>query len=159
MLTILSMIVGFVSSLAPDLMKRWQDKSDKQHELAVLEMQMKQAENAHLYKMDEIGVQAYGQIVQSAHREQSEALEKASKWVVNLTASVRPTLTYLFMISFIGFKMCAFFAVINPSLPWQEGLTYTQAMLAVWGEEETAIFAGIIAYWFGERGLLKRRTA
>lgn len=158
MLTILSMIVGFVSSLAPDVLKLFQDKRDKQHELAILELQMKQADNAHLYKMDEIGVQAYGDIVQTAIKSQDSMLDKSSKWVVDFTASVRPVITYLFMLSFVGFKAAAFCAAINPSLPWHDGMTLTQAMLSVWGEEETAIFGGIIAFWFGDRSLTKRRS-
>jgi hypothetical protein len=151
------MLVGFISSLAPEFLKRWQDKADKSHELALLEMQMKQAENVHMYRMDEIGVQAYGDIVQSAHRSQDNMLDKASRWVIDFTSSVRPVITYLFMIAFIGFKMAIFFAALNPSLPWQESMTFAQAMALVWDDEDKAIFAGIIAYWFGDRGLIKNR--
>ena len=158
MLAIISMIVGFVSSLAPDILRLFQDKRDKAHELALLEMQMQQAEKGHLYKMDEIGVQAYGDIIQSAHRSQDSMMDKSSKWVVDLTASVRGVITYLFMMAFIGFKIAAFFAAINPNLPWQDSMSYTQAMLSVWGEEETAIFSGIVAFWFGDRSLTKRRA-
>lgn len=158
MLTVLSMIVGFISSLAPEFMKRWQDSSDKKHELALTRLQVEAAERGYLYKADEIGVEAYRDMAVAAHQEQTETLKTASLWVIDMSASVRPVVTYLFMIAFIGFKMCAFFAAINPSLPWQESMTYTQAMLAVWGEEETAIFAGIIAYWFGDRAMAKRRA-
>ena len=158
MLTILSMIVGFVSSLAPDILKLFQDKRDKKHELALLEMQLKQAENSHLYRMDEIGVQAYSQIVQSGHQSQDSMLDKSSKWVVDFTASVRPVVTYLFMASFMGFKAAAFCAALNPALPWQDAMNYSQAMMMVWGDEETAIFGGIIAFWFGSREMLKRRA-
>lgn len=157
MLTILSMLIGFLSSVAPELMKKWQDSSDKKHELALLAMQMQQAENSHQYKMDEIGVQAYSDIVQSAHREQADSLERASKWVINLSAGVRPVVTYVFVIAFIGFKVAAFFAAMNPALPWQQSMNYTQAMLLVWGAEESAGFWGIIAYWFGDRAMAKRR--
>jgi hypothetical protein len=158
MLTVISMIVGFVSSLAPEFMKRWQDASDKKHELALTKLQIEATERGYQYKADEIGVEAYRDMVVAAHTEQTETLKSASRWVVDMSASVRPVVTYLFMIAFIGFKMAAFFAAINPNLPWQEGMTYTQAMLAVWGEEETAIFAGIIAYWFGDRAMAKRRA-
>lgn len=158
MLTILSMLIGFISSLAPDFLKALQDKRDKAHELEILALQIKQSDNEHLYKMDEIGVTAYSEMVQSGHRSQDATLDKASRWVINMTASVRPTVTYLFMIAFIGFKFAAFCAAINPNLPWKEAMTYSQAMLAVWGEEDTAMFAGIMAFWFGERGLIKRRA-
>ena len=157
MLTILSMLIGFASSLAPEFMKRWQDRSDKVHELKILKIQMENADRVAAYRMDEIGVEAYSNIVQSAHREQAETLKGASKWVINFSASVRPCSTYLFMIAFIGFKMCIFLAAVNPLLPWHSPLTFSQAMLMVWGEEETAIFAGIMAYWFGDRTMAKSR--
>lgn len=158
MLTVLTMLIGFVSSLAPDLLKKWQDASDKKHELDVLAMQMKQAESGHLYKMDEIGMQSYGEIVQAALADQSKQMERASKWVVDLSASVRPAVTYIFVLAFIGFKICSFIAVVTPSLPWKEALSYTDAMLSIWGESETAVLGGILAYWFGDRGMVKMRT-
>lgn len=159
MLTILSMIVGFVSSLAPEFLKMVQDKGDKKHELAMMKIQIEATEKGYEYKADEVGMEAYRDMVVAAHQEQAETLKLASGWVVDLSASVRPVVTYLFMISFVGFKVAAFCAAINPNLPWQEAMTYTQAMLAVWGEEETAIFAGIISYWFGDRAMAKRKAA
>ncbi len=157
MLTILSMLIGFLSSSAPSFMAFFQDKNDKAHELAMMELQLKNTNMIESYRADEIGVKEYSAIVQSAHRSQDSMVEKCSKWVMNFTASVRPVITYLFMISFIGFKVAAFCAAINPSLPWHQAVSFSQAMLQVWGEEETAIFSGIIAFWFGDRALTKRR--
>lgn len=159
MLTILSMIIGLFSSTAPDILKIFQDKRDKSHELAMLELQLKQQNTVESYKMDAIGIQAYSDIVQSAQRSQDSMLDKASRWVVDLTASVRPIATYLFVIAFIGFKMAAFFSALNPNLPWQHAVTFTEAMNAIWGEEENAGFWGIIFYWFGDRALAKNRRA
>jgi len=39
MLTLLGSLIGFLSSFAPSLIKLWQDKQDKQHELKLLEKQ------------------------------------------------------------------------------------------------------------------------
>ena len=159
MLTIISMFIGFLSSLAPELLKRWQDASDKKHELAMLELQIEATEKGYGYKADEVGIDAYRAMVVAAHQEQADTLKNADKWIVDVSASVRPFITYLFMIAFIGFKIASFFAAVNPNLPWHSALTYNQAMLSVWGEEETAIFAGIMAFWFGDRTLSKRRMA
>lgn len=159
MLTILSMLIGFVSSLFPDVMKLFQDKRDKAHEIKLLELQLQQASATASYKLDEIGVGAYRDIVVAATQQQTQILDRASQWVVNLTASVRPTVTYLFVIAFVGFKMAMFFAAINPSLPWHEAVSYSQAMMNIWGEEETAILGGLLSYWFSDRTLAKRRSA
>ena len=153
------MIIGFVSSLAPDIVGLMKDTKDKKHELALAKIQIEATEKGYAYKADEVGVEAYRDMVVAAHQEQADSLKLASRWVIDISTSVRPVITYLFMIAFLGFKAAAFCAALNPSLPWQEALTFTQAMTYVWGEEETAIFGGIIAFWFGDRSMSKRRAS
>lgn len=157
MLTVLTMLIGFISSLAPDFIKKWQDSSDKKHELEMFKLQMEMQAQGHVDKIEEMGMQGYSDIVTAALADQSKQVEKASQWVIDLSASVRPIVTYIFVIAFIGFKMSAFFAAINPSLPWKEALSYGDAMIAIWGESETALLAGIVAYWFGDRAMVKIR--
>lgn len=158
MLTFFTMLIGFLSSMGPEFLKKWQDSSDKRHEIVLLKLQMEASAKGYEYKMDEIGVEAYRDIVTSAHKEQADTLERASQWMIDLSASVRPMVTYLLLIAFIGFKFCAFFAAINPSLPWHEPMTFAQAMLSIWGGEETALFSGVIAFWFGDRAMAKKRS-
>jgi hypothetical protein len=158
MLTILSMLAGFASSLAPELLKRWQDASDKKHELAMTQLQIEAAERGYQYKADEVGVQAYRDIVVAAHQEQADSLAKASQWVVNLSAAVRPNITYLFMVAFIGFKISSFVLLLHPTLPWQQSTTLAQALAIVWSEEDSAMFGAIMAFWFGDRSMAKRRA-
>lgn len=159
MITILSMVVGFLSSMAPEFMKRWQDKADKQHELKMLEMQISAQEKGYGYKADEVGVESYSKMVVSAHKEQADTLKGASRWVINMSASVRPVITYLFMLAFIGFEIAGIYVLLHPTLPWQAGMTFAQATAVVWGDEEMALFAGILAYWFGDRAMARRRMA
>jgi hypothetical protein len=42
MLTLLGSLLGFFSSTFPDLLKLWQDRADRQHELDILDRQMEQ---------------------------------------------------------------------------------------------------------------------
>jgi hypothetical protein len=151
------MLIGFLSSVAPEFIKKWQDSADKKHELAVMELQMQQQRAGYAAKLEEVSVAAYSDIVSSAHKEQAESLEKASRWVADLSASVRPVITYLFVIAFIGFKMALLASALNPSLPWAQAMTFKEAFLLVWGAEESAGFWGIMAYWFGDRTMAKRR--
>ena len=155
MLTIISMIIGFITSILPEIMKRLQDASDKQHELDILQLQMQRADSEASYKLEAAGVEAYKAIVTSAHSEQGNSLQRANMWVVDLSASVRPIVTYLLLIAFIGFKICLFIAALQPILPWQAGISYHEAVLSIWGENENAMFAGIMAYWFGSRQMLR----
>jgi len=58
MISLLGALLGFLSSLAPTVLKLYQDKQDKQHELKLLELQMQAQAQLHTEKMEEIGAQA-----------------------------------------------------------------------------------------------------
>jgi len=47
MLTLLGSLLGFISSAFPDLLKIWQDKQDRKHELQILDRQMEQMRLGH----------------------------------------------------------------------------------------------------------------
>lgn len=158
MLTILSMIIGLAGSILPELLKKWQDASDKKQEVEIMKLQMEMAEKGHLYKMDEIGVEAYSEMVQSAHKDQAKQIERASRWVVNMSASVRPLVTFYLLVLFTAFKYLEFQAMITHPLPWQTATDIFTALSTIWGEEENAGFWGVIMYWFGDRALAKGRA-
>ncbi len=82
-----------------------------------------------------------------------------NKWVDALAGSVRPTITYLFFLLYALVKWAQFQVLITPSMPWLTALTPAQAMLAIWGEDDMALFTAIIAFWFGQRSLIKFRRA
>jgi hypothetical protein len=48
MLTLLGSLLGFISSAFPDLLKLWQDKQDRAHELQILDRQMEQMRFVHI---------------------------------------------------------------------------------------------------------------
>ena len=58
MLTLLGSLLGFLSSAFPDFLKLWRDHADRKHELAILQMQMKQQRQGHTHRLEEINVQA-----------------------------------------------------------------------------------------------------
>jgi hypothetical protein len=47
MLTLLGSLLGFISSAFPDLLKIWQDKQDRKHELQIIDRQMEQIHAKH----------------------------------------------------------------------------------------------------------------
>ena len=58
MLTLLASLLGFATSSLPKLLNLWQDKQDRQHELAILDRQMEQMRLGHHQYLEEIQVQA-----------------------------------------------------------------------------------------------------
>lgn len=79
-------------------------------------------------------------------------------WVDALSGSVRPVLTYLFFATYVVVKAAQFNLLLEPALPWQAPLAPAQALVSLWGEEDEAIFAAIISFWFGQRALMKARN-
>jgi hypothetical protein len=63
------------------------------------------------------------------------------------TGSVRPTITYAFAATYILVKYAIYVSY------YQSGYTWTQAIQAIWGGEDFAVFSTIMAFWFGGRFL------
>ena len=146
MMTLLASLIGFLGSAFPDLIKLFQDRSDKQHELAVLQLQMEQQKAGYQQQLQEIQI--------NADTAESKALYKTYHtgvaWVDALNGTVRPMLAYAFFALYAAVKMLQIrFIDFTQILPWQ--------MDVLWSAEDQAIFAGIISFYFGQRAMSKVR--
>jgi hypothetical protein len=146
MITLLASLVGFISSLIPEIMKFFLDRSDKKHELQILEQQMKMRQSGVASQLEEI-------IANNSFKE-AQALYKTYKtgicWVDALNGTVRPVLAYSFFaiytfIKFLQFKIIA--ASIN----------IADIVNILWSPDDQAIFAGIISFYYGQRAVSKLR--
>jgi small neutral amino acid transporter SnatA (MarC family) len=140
MLSILGSILGFGSSLIPTLVKFFQDKKDKEHELKLLEIQMQMQAAGHTQRLEEINA--------NADIEESKALYQSAQPILSgvrwvdavisfMTSSVRPMITY------------AFFALYA----WVKAAQYVKVkdVATIWSQEDMAIFCTIVSFWFGAR--------
>jgi len=151
MLTLLGSLLGFISSTFPDLLKFWQDKQDRKHELQILDRQMEQMRLGHNQRLDEIAINA--DVSQSLALYKHDSQPSGVTWVDGLRASVRPMITYGFFILFAWVKLSAVILLMN-----QDGLNINEALIHIWDGETQALFAGILSFWFGSRSLAKRRS-
>jgi hypothetical protein len=130
MVTLLASLLGFIGSMFPSFIKAWQDKDDKKHELKILELQIAADKQKRGSKLEAIN--AYYDV------ESSKAIYKTYKtgisWVDSFNGTVRPAIAYGF------FGLYATVKVLT-------GLS--------WAEEDHAIFAGVISFYYGQRGLYK----
>ena len=156
MLSILSGILGFATSGLPSVLKFFEQKSDHSHEqqMAKLEIQrtMELAkagyasqEKIEEFKTDQVSMETYAQERVALYKKEEKVAEGASTWVINLRASVRPIITYIFVtillvVDFVGL----YWAIAS-------GHNYAEAMHIVFSNEEMAILASIIGFWFGSR--------
>ncbi len=145
MTTLLASLIGFISSVFPEIFKLWRDKSDKQHELAILQLQIQNAQADRDIRREEIGV--YADIAES------QALYKTYNtgvtWVDALNGTVRPVITYAFFFEYVLIKYMQY-TMIGDQAP------LFQYLDILWTQEDQAIFAGIISFYFGQRAMNKR---
>ena len=152
MLTLLTTALGFASSFAPNILGFFQDKQDKKHELNVLaaetEMQMKLGEQ----RLEAMVAEGAVREIEAAHKEQAATIRKASTAFANLSASVRPVVTYLFV---------AVFLIISWAIAWvvlgEQGLTL-EALNSLLDDRFFALLSSMIAFWFGNRAFSNRKT-
>jgi hypothetical protein len=168
MLSLLSTLGGLLISGLPKMLDFFQNKADQSHELALArlqnEMQLQLAAQGFAaqakieeIRTDQVAMQSEAQMTQAALDHDKRVMDKASQWAVNYVATVRPTVTYIFVIELV---------LVNAGLAWfllfKEGLgtlTVDQFIAAtnmIFSDDEMAMLGGIIGFWFGSRGWSKK---
>jgi hypothetical protein len=139
----ISLLLGFFSSILPQALKMWGDWSDKKHELDLLKLQFEHADKVALRQLDLAEIEAAGRIQQSTVESDAKIVTQAHKWAIDINALIRP-LGALFAYWTIGF-------VVYHSLYGSAAVATT--LLGIPLVVETCQF--IIGYWFGQRSVVK----
>lgn len=167
MIALISTLVGFISSAIPDCIKLFRDAQDRAHEVTLLKLQIDYdrerlgtvtAENAALRAQQ---LQAIELRADSAEQVALNARLKDNltgiHWVDALAGSVRPIITYAFFLLYFLVKCAQFSMLVDGALPWQATMGSAQALVALWTEEDIAIFSAVIAFWFGQRAMMRAK--
>lgn len=161
MMTLLSTLLGFASGGLPKVLDYFQDRGDKKHELALMSMQREReialAKEGYIaqarveeIKTDQIEMQTQAQERVAMYKHDMKIGDGASTWVINLRASVRPIVTYVFV---------GLLVVVDVAGIWyaySTGVVFADAMTQVFSDDEMSILAAIIAFWFGSQAFNKR---
>ena len=145
MLSLLGSLLGFGTSFLPKIMDYFQDKQDKAHELSMLAAQTDAQVKLEGVRLQAMHVEADICESEALLKHDAKLNSRASQWVVNLAASVRPVLSYLFFIEFFVLTLCV-------NMGWMDLEQYA----AIWNNEMQAIFAAVVSFWFGSRTLARR---
>lgn len=157
---LLGSIFGGLFRLAPEVLKFFDKKNERQHELSMFDRQCELESKRSAQRLQEIGA-VHGMAVDSgvigamtaAIDQQAEMVKAAGGWAAKLSASVRPVVTYwvLFIWSFVH-VWYAYNAWANGSAPLEVFKTMMSA-------DFSALLAGTVNYWFLDRTLAKRGLA
>ncbi len=167
MLSLLSTLGGLLISGLPKLLDFFQNRADQKHELALARVQIERelqlaaqgyAAQARMEEIrtDQIAMQTEAQMTEAALKHDEKVLEKASKWVASYVGTVRPTVTYIFILELVA---------INAAIAWyafnQQGLINNvddliRITTVIFSDDEMAMLGGIIGFWFGTRSWSKK---
>lgn len=160
MMTLLTTLVSFLAGGVPKILSAWQDRQDKKHELALLQMQKERelemlargyAAQAQIeeIKTEQVAIQAAAEERVALYAHDMKIGEGASQWVINLRASVRPVVTYLFVLLLIIVDVAGIWYA------YTKGVDFAVAMENVFSDDEMTILSSIIAFWFGTQAFKK----
>jgi hypothetical protein len=162
MLSVLSSILGFATSGLPSVLDFFKQKGDQKHEQSMARLEMERSvemakagfasqERIEEFKTDQVEMETYAQERMALYKHDEALAKNASPWVNNLRASVRPVVTYIFLFIIL------FIDVVGLIWAMKSGVDFAQALDIIFSQEEMAIFASIIGFWFGSRHWDKRR--
>jgi len=148
MISLLGSLLGFGTSFLPKVFEFFQDKSDKKHELAVMEVQIRQQKELATQKLEAVNVDADIREIESLHRSMQPS---GVKFIDGLRGSVRPVITYAFFGLFVFVEVSAYLALTA------QGVSALDAADATFDQDTRALFAAVISFWFGGRAINRMR--
>jgi hypothetical protein len=174
MLSLISTLGGLLISGLPKLLEHFQNKADQKHELALArvqterELQMAAAGFAAQARVEEIRTEqvamqtqaqmavAESEMVKGAQDHDKAVLDKASRWVANYIGTVRPTVTYIFVLELVAINVfLCFYLWQNPGLinGMDDVMRYADIIFSA---DEMSMLGAIIGFWFGSRTWSKK---
>jgi hypothetical protein len=168
MLSLISTLGGLLVSGLPKLLEFFQNKADQSHEMAMARLQtereLQMAERGFLaqarveeIRSDQVAMQSEAKMTEAALAHDQKVMEKASKWAVNYVATVRPTVTYIFVAELVVINLgLVYFLLFKEGLGTLSVDQFIEATNLIFSEDEMAMLGAIIGYWFGSRGWSKK---
>jgi hypothetical protein len=148
--TLLGGLLGGAFRLAPELLKWVDRKGERGHELLMQDKALEFEKLRGAQRMAEMGSQqdmAWNTGALEVLKESVAAQGRPSgvRWADALSTTVRPAVTYLFVLMYVGVKLSTFVGSV------QTGGDFGAALLASWTAADQALLSGILNFWFVSR--------
>lgn len=146
-------VLGGVARMVPEVLKFFDRKAERKHELDMNEFQFKFQKEAGAQKLeltqlevDSAQVTAGISAIQSAY----QSMKTGFKFADTISALVRPYVTAVIFNMYVAVKVAAYYQLAKHGLPWE------QAVQTIWGPDDVALLFGITNFWFLGRVFEKR---
>lgn len=150
---LLGSLFGGVFRLLPEVIKFFDRKNEREHELSMFKLQTDLEVTRGEYKLENRYVDhsvAQLEAINSAFQQQGQADSKAWKWVASLSALVRPGVTFVIFGMYVVFKITTMIYGI------QTGAIWTELIQNSWTTDDFGILNMILTFYFVGRTIEKR---
>ena len=150
-------LLGGIFRLAPEVLKFFDKKNERTHELAMFQRQCDLEQIRGQQKLAEIGAARDAAIdvgvmdaFNAAINQQAEMAKAAGGWAAALSASVRPVVTYWVIL------LWSFVHLWFAWNAWLQGAAPREVFETMMTADFMALVSGTINYWFLDRTLKQR---
>ena len=161
MITLLSTLMSFLAGGLPKLLSFFQSRADNSHELEMAKLQNERElalaaqgfasqERIEEIKTDQVEMQTQAQERVALYEHDAKIGEGASQWIINLRASVRPVITYIFVLELVAVNAAGFW------YGYYTGTPLADLLSRVFTDDEMQILSSIIAFWCGSQAFQKK---
>ena len=140
MLSLIGSVLGFGTSMIPKVMSYFETKRDQKFELEMMDKQLQNQLQIGAQKMQMMNIDADIRETESLHKEHASITRKASQFWINVSSSVRPTMTYLLFLEFVTLTYLLAFDMINMEM-----------YKLIWNEPMQGVWSAVVCFWFGSR--------
>ena len=167
MLSLFSTLGGLLISGLPKLLEFFQNKADQAHELRLAQLQNERdlamaaqgfaaQQRIEEIRTEQVSLETDARMTEAALAHDEKVLEKASQWVASYVGTVRPTVTYIFVLELVAINaFMAWYIWNHPNLITSIDDIVKYADL-IFSESELSMLGSIIGFWFGSRQWAKK---
>ena len=150
-------LIGGIFRLAPEVLKFFDKKNERQHEMLMFSRQCELEQLRGQQKLAEIGAARDAAVdvgvmdaFNAAINQQAEMAKAAGGWSAALSASVRPVVTYWVIL------LWSFVHLWYAFQAWSGGAVAKEVFATMMTPDFMALVSGTINYWFLDRTLKQR---
>lgn len=150
LVTVASGGLGGLLRLAPEIMKGFDRKHERAHELAMMQVEIQIVEKRlehEMRKVDAAMTMAEMDAISQAVKEQGQTARAAGKFVAAMSALVRPLVTYWFVLVYSAVK------IVSMTMAIQNGGYWQDVLIESWTSEDMSMLMLILGFWFVNRSL------
>jgi hypothetical protein len=143
--TLLGSLLGGVFRIVPEVMKLWDAKNEREHELKMLGKEMEFAQVKGEIAMREQETVLMGKELDAmteALKEQGETARASGQFISAISAAVRPLVTYWFVTLYSIVKLASILMAVDAGAEWKE------VLVSSWSEDDMALLMMVLTFWF-----------